>query len=92
MPKAPNCPQTREPLPSALDGVMGSHTSVWLRSEDPAFGALPQLKCNPKTFRGERRWLHSAFFLSFFPHFHTPKLWHGPLSRGYGLPCFGVAP
>ena len=52
--------------------LMDSPTLVWLRSEDSAFGALPRLKCNPKTFRGQRRWLHSAFFLSFFfglPHF-----------------------
>ena len=51
--------------------MIDSHASVWLRSEDLAFGALPQLQCSPNTFPGERRWLHSAFFLSFSSNIHT---------------------
>ena len=62
---------TRTTTLSTSVGVIDSHASVWLRSEDPAFSALPRLQCSPKTFRGERRWLHSAFFLSFSSDNHT---------------------
>ena len=71
---------------------MDSHVSVWLRSEDSAFGALPRLKCSPNAFKGERRWLHIVFFLSFFSHYHTPTLRCGPLSWGYRLSRFWCGP
>ena len=59
---------------------MDFHAWVWLRCEDPTFVALPRLKGNPNTFKGEHRCLQSAFFVSFFffSHFHTPKLLRGP--------------
>ena len=64
---------------------------VVVGSEDPAFGALPRLKCSPEAFKGEHRWLRSAFFLSsFFLYF--PCFWRGPLSWGYGLPRFWCGP
>ena len=40
-------------------GAQG-YRSRLLRTEDPAFGALPWLQCSPKTFRGRRWWLHSV--------------------------------
>ena len=53
---------------------------------------LPRLKYSPKTFKGTRRWLHNAFFLSFFFLSFFPTFRRGSLSWGYGLPRFVVAP